>query len=60
MFDEAIEALTQMNESYKNLRKENTQMYFELSYLKQAIKELGLEETIENKIKQIKDEEVPF
>ena len=34
MFDEAIEALTQMNESYKNLRKENTQMYFELSYLK--------------------------
>lgn len=60
MFDEAIEALTQMNESYKNLRKENTQMYFELSYLKQAIKELGLEETIENKIKQIKDEEFPF
>ena len=53
MFDEAIEALTQMNESYKNLRKENTQMYFELSYLKQAIKEL-------NKIKQIKDEEFPF
>ena len=60
MFDEAIEALTQMNESYKNLRKENTQMYFELSYLKQAIKELGLNEQIENKIKQIKDEEIPF
>lgn len=60
MFDEAIEALTQMNESYKRLRKENTQMYFELSYLKQAIKELGLNEQIENKIKQIKDEEIPF
>ena len=42
------------------MSEENSKIYNELSYLKQAIKELGLEETIKDKIKRIQEEEFPF
>ena len=59
-FDEAVERIVELNKCYNDIRKENSQIYNELSYLKQAIKELGLEETIKDKIKRIQEEEFPF
>ena len=43
-----------------SLSEQKNILLIEVSYLKQALKELGLLEKVNNKIKEIQDTEIPF
>lgn len=59
-YDEAVQMINNLNRDYNEIKEQKNILLIELSYLKQALKELGLLEKVNTKIKEIQDTEIPF
>lgn len=59
-YGEAVQMINNLNKDYNEIKEQKNILLLEVSYLKQALKELGLLEKVNTKIKEIQDNEIPF
>lgn len=59
-YDEAVQMINNLNKDYNEIKEQKNILLIEVSYIKQALKELELLEKVNNKIKEIQDTEIPF
>ena len=59
-YDEAVQMINNLNKDYNEIKEQKNILLIEVSYLKQALKELELLEKVNTKIKEIQDTEIPF
>lgn len=58
-YDEAIETLKDLKESYIAVKEEYNSLQFELSYIKEALRILKIEDKVNELVKELK-KEIPF
>lgn len=59
-YDDAVDMIVNLNKDYNQIKSDRDMLFLEISYLKQAIKELGLLQRVNARINKIKREEKPF
>lgn len=58
-YDEAIETLKDLKESYIVVKEDYLNLHFELSYIKEALRILKIEDKVNELVKELK-KEIPF
>lgn len=58
-YDEAIETLKDLKESYISVKEDYNSLQFELSYIKEALRILKIEDKVNELVKELK-KEIPF
>ena len=58
-YDEAIETLKDLTESYIAVKEDYNSLQFELSYIKEALRILKIEDKVNELVKELK-KEIPF
>lgn len=59
-YDDAVDMIINLNKDYNKVKSDRDMLFLEISYLKQAIKELGLFDKVNAKVDKIKHDEMPF
>ena len=58
-YDEAIETLKDLKESYIAVKEDYNSLHFELSYIKEALRILKIEDKVNELVKEL-EKEIPF
>lgn len=58
-YDEAIETLKDLKENYIVVKEDYLKLHFELSYIKEALRILKIEDKVDKIVKEL-EKEIPF